>query len=316
MIRCQLSSAQGLVKVLPRPLAWKMEYTSGTPCDSFSLTLPWEGLTREDLRQGAGFSAWRQGEQVFRGVVDEFTVYQDKKGRRCDITGRGMAALLLDNEALSADYATATLEDILRDHVRPYGITAAPAALPPVEHFTVAAGSSEWQVVYEFARYYGGVNPRFDRTGRLVLTPWETGKYLVMDHKTPVTEVVCREKRYGVLSQVVVRDRFRQTAETVGNEEFMARGGRRRQVVTMPGRSHYQAMRYRGDFQIQRSKAKAVEVKVTVAKPFYAWPGDLVELALPGCPCNGRYRVLEAQAALDEGGYRTGLTLGDVDAVL
>lgn len=52
------------------------------------------------------------------------------------------------------------------------------------------------------------------------------------------------------------------------------------------------------------------------AKPFYAWPGDLVELTLPGCPCNGRYRVLEAQAALDEKGCRTELTLGDVDAVL
>ena len=32
-----------------------------------------------------------------------------------------MAALLLDNEALGQDYGTATLEDILRDHVAPMG---------------------------------------------------------------------------------------------------------------------------------------------------------------------------------------------------
>lgn len=49
------------------------------------------------------------------------------------MAGRGMAARLLDNEALGADYQVATVEDILRDHVAPYGIeTVRGAELPPV----------------------------------------------------------------------------------------------------------------------------------------------------------------------------------------
>ena len=38
------------------------------------------------------------------------------------MSGRGMAARLLDNEALSQDYELAAPADILRDHVEPYGI--------------------------------------------------------------------------------------------------------------------------------------------------------------------------------------------------
>ena len=90
---------------------------------------------------------------MFTGVVDECQVEQSGSGSVLELSGRGMAALLLDNEALGEDYGAATMEDILRDHVRPYGIqTAAGANLPPVSPFSVATGRSEWSVVYDFAR--------------------------------------------------------------------------------------------------------------------------------------------------------------------
>ena len=110
---------------------------------------------------------------MFSGVVDECEVNQGTEGLRLEVSGRGMAALLLDNEALGQDYGTATLEDILRDHVAPYGIElAGEASLPAVSPFSVPTGSSEWAVLYEFAQYCGGVCPRFDRAGRLVLEGW------------------------------------------------------------------------------------------------------------------------------------------------
>lgn len=47
--------------------------------------------------------------------------------------GPGNGRRLLDNEALGADYQVATVEDILRDHVAPYGIEIVRGAeLPPV----------------------------------------------------------------------------------------------------------------------------------------------------------------------------------------
>ena len=166
-----MTDAAGRQWLLPQPTAWRMEYTAGIPCDSFWMRCPWEAGSGTRPGDWPRFWAEHEGERVFTGVVDECQVEQSGGGSVLELSGRGMAALLLDNEALGEDYGAATMEDILRDHVRPYGIqTAAGANLPPVSPFSVATGSSEWSVVYDFARYYGGVAPRFDREGRLVLT--------------------------------------------------------------------------------------------------------------------------------------------------
>ena len=128
------------------------------------------------LSQGARFSpqAWLER--------------QGAEGLRLEVSGRGMAALLLDNEALGQDYGTATLEDILRDHVAPYGIElSGEASLPAVSPFSVSTGSSEWAVLYEFAQYCGGVCPRFDRAGRLVLKGWTEVENLAISDATPLT---------------------------------------------------------------------------------------------------------------------------------
>lgn len=298
-------------------LRWKLEYTTGTPCDSFELECPWTGGDEEALSSATEFTATESGETVFRGVVDEFEIITDQRGRRLCLSGRGMAALLLDNEALGMDYQTATAADILRDHVTPYGIQVAGGVeLPAVTGFSVEHGSSEWQVLYQFARYYGGVTPRFDRTGRLVLSPWNKETALLMDDGTPVTALRYRERRYGVLSEVLVRDRTRYAVERVENQRFKARGGRRRQVLTMPGRSSHPAMRYSGEFQIRRSEAQWVRLEVEVPKLFAAWPGELVEVRRTGFGFNGVYRVLEAAVEMDEKGARTSLTMGEADVAL
>lgn len=312
-----LRRAGGQVLDLPPFLSWRIEYTAGSPCDSFEAECPWEGVGREELEEAVEFTALWRGKQVFRGVVDEVRIHEGPFGRRMALAGRGMAALLLDNQAEGAEYGRATIEDILRDHVRPYGIeTGQIAGLPAVEGFAVSRGSSEWQVLYQFARYHGNVMPRFDRQGRLVLAPWDDREVLVVDQTAPVTGMEYRMRRYGVLSEVLVQDRGRLEAERVENRSFLAQGGRRRQVLTMPERSNYLAMRYRGDFQIRRSQARQVEVELTAAEPFYAWPGELVRLERPELDCEGVYRVLEAEVWTDGTGQGTRLTLARPDAVL
>lgn len=312
-----VTTAAGRTFQLPVPLSWELNYTAGVPSDSFWVRCPWQAGQGTDPAEWVRFSAAEAGETVFSGVVDECEVNQGAEGLRLEVSGRGMAALLLDNEAQAADYQTATAADILRDHVEPYGIQVAGGyRLPPVEGFSVASGSSEWQVLYDFARYHGGVAPRFDRQGRLVLSPWQDGERLVIDDKTAVTELVCREKRYGVLSEILVRDKTRQQAERMVNRTFAEQGGRCRRVLTMPGRSGYQAMRYRGEFQLQRSQAERSRLELTVPQRFFAWPGDLVRLDRTGLGCNGVYRVLEAAVELDGQGGRTRLVLGEPESVL
>ena len=308
---------RGVRWTLPNLLSWRLEYTAGVPCDSFWLRCTWDGDNTTRPGDWVAFSAWHEGEQVFAGVVDECEVTVSGQGRVLELSGRGMAALLLDNEALGQDYGSATQGDILRDHVTPYGIIAAPgASLPPVSRFSVAAGSSEWSVVYEFARYYGGVPPRFDRQGRLILSGWEDGTERVVGDTARVSRLVCRDSRYGVLSQVLVRDRWSGQVEAVDNADFLARGGRARRVITMPERSSYQAMRYSGQFQLDRSAAELVRMEAVVPVLFYGKPGDLVRIQRSDWDRNGSWRVVEASVQADEAGGRTRLELAVPDVVI
>ena len=139
---------------------------------------------------------------------------------------------------------------------------------------------------------------------------------MVLDSTVPVTRLVCRDRRYGVLSQVVVRDRYQDWTETVDNPSFQALGGRRRQVITMPGKGQYQAMRYSGQFQLEQSAAERLRLEVEVPKLFFARPGDLVQLAQPDWGRNGQYRVAQAQVGQDERGAWTVLELAPPDMVL
>ena len=305
---------RGVRWTLPNLLSWRLEYAAGVPCDSFWLRCTWDGDNTTRPGDWVTFSAWHEGEQVFAGVVDECEVTVSGQGRVLELSGRGMAALLLDNEALGQDYGSATQGDILRDHVTPYGIIAAPgASLPPVSRFSVSTGSSEWSVVYEFARYYGGIAPRFDRQGRLVLTGWSDSGERVVGDGTAVTALTCRDRRYGVLSQVLVRDRWSGQVEAVDNADFLARGGRARRVITMPERSSYQAMRYTGQFQLDKSASQLQRLEITVAEPFAAWPGDLVRVGRTGWDWNGLYRAAQVTVGMDESGYWSRLELADPD---
>ncbi len=312
-----VTAADGARFQLPVPLAWELTYTAGVPCDSFWLCCPWDQGQQADTLSWTRFTAVEEGRTVFTGVVDECELLWDGKGARLELSGRGMAALLLDNEAVGQDYGTATLEDILRDHVAPFGIQVAQrAALPAVSRFSVAVGSSEWSVLYDFARYHGGVTPRFDAQGRLILAGWTDSENLEVTDATPVTAMTSRERRYGVLSEIWVRDRYRKAVERVSNGEFVRLGGRCRRVMTMPGRSDFKTMRYDGQFQLDKSAAGLRRLEITIPILFYGKPGDLLRLRRSGWEKNGSYRVVEVRVVCDEDGARTVLELADPDVAL
>lgn len=309
-----VTDAAGTRWTLPAPVAWRLEYTAGTPCDSFWLRCLWDRDNQVRPEDWAGFFAEHEGSRVFTGLVDECEVTAGSRGQLLELSGRGMAARLLDNEAMGQDYQSATQADIIRDHVAPYGITVAPGGnLPPVSQLSVTTGSSEWSVVYEFARYYGGIAPRFDRQGRLVLSGWNDSQERVVDDTTPVLSLVRRDRRYGALSQILVRDRWSGRVETVGNAAFQRAGGQARRVITMPTRSSFKAMRYSGQFQLDKSASELYRVEVTVGEAFCVWPGDLVTVQRTGWGWNGRYRAAQVTVGMDGGGYWSKIELAKPD---
>lgn len=305
-----VTDASGTSWELPAAVSWQMEYGIGTPCDSFELRCPWEGGLDTKPRDWVRFYAQQDGTRVFTGVIDECEVSISQQGCFLEMAGRGMAALLLDNEALGQDYQLATLADILRDHVAPYGIeTVSVGQIAPIPSFRVETGSSEWTVLEEFVRAGGGNTPRFDSWGRLVLEQWEDKEQLEIGAQTPVIQMRSTEKRYGVLSEILVRDRYSGAVQRIRQEDFCACGGQARRVLTMPGRAGSGAMRQAGQEQLKRSRREWKQIEVTLPLPFCALPGALVRIERSGFDSNGTYRVANSVSGMDENGYWTRLTL-------
>ena len=147
MMRGELLCWDGRRIRLPDAVEWRFQYGCGTPCDSFQITCLWEPDSGNDLAEAVSFTAEENGERLFTGVVDECERGWDTAGGTLTVAGRGMAARLLDNEALGADYQVATVEDILRDHVAPYGIEIVRGAeLPPVPARGSSASMAAWNV--------------------------------------------------------------------------------------------------------------------------------------------------------------------------
>lgn len=296
---------------LPPFTGWRLRRTGGVPCDSFEGACPWDGGIEPAFDAACRLVVNEEGARRFTGVLDEYELSWDGAGGVLSLSGRGLAALLLDNEALGQDYQAATLADILRDHVEPYAVPVGRVGrLEPAPGFQVSSGSSEWQVLYDFARYHNGVQPRFDVWGSLIVDPDRRGQTVMVDDRTGITAVRFRDKRFGVESEVLVQDRGSLTPQRVVNGEFLAQGGLRRKVYTMPGRSAYQAMRYSGRFQLDRSAEERYRVELTVPGSYFCEPGDRVEVKLTRPALRGSWTALETEAALDETGCRVKVTLG------
>ncbi|MCI8398543.1 MAG: hypothetical protein HFF90_03985 [Oscillibacter sp.] len=293
----QLYTCDHHIYDLPVLLTWTVTHTGSVPCDSFSVSFVYEGDMGEVLEKASGFLAWDQGQIMLRGIVDEYAVELGPGGLTASVTGRGYAARLLDNESRPITYESATLSEILRNHAEPYGVTCREAAdLRAGSVYTVAAGTSQWKALDSFCRTYGGFSPRFTRDGLLLAVPEGDGcRRLTIDAAAPVLSCVLREDRYGVLTEALVIDKTRNASYSVKNQALIDKGGQCRRVIYTPGQSTWAAMRYTGEYQIERSREEERTVTLTLPGSFPAFPGDRVILDLERMGLSGEFRVSEAE---------------------
>ena len=304
-----VTTCDGAVYALPVLLAWELRYTGGEPCDSFSVRCAYEPAMAETLRRANRFRAAEEdGETVFFGVIDEVEAVCDEMGRHLELAGRGMAALLMDNEAEAATYQRASTAEILRRHVAPYGITCG-AYDEVYAPYKVASGSSEWKALSDFTRLCGGFTPYFERDGSLLLTKKRDFPRVVIDGDLPVTALRYRDKRYGVLSEAVIVDRSTRVKQIVKNENFYTRGGRCRRIFYAPAKSGTQAMRYTGAYQIERSAENAETLEVTAAARIDAKPETVVSVSGSALGVTGGFRVKEVVRRFGETGETTALIM-------
>ena len=308
----QIITSDHKTYTLPALLRWEIVYTGSVPCDSYTVTFLYDAAMAEPLHLAAGFAAVEGGDVMLRGIVDEYTVELTAEGLTATVAGRGYAARLLDNESRPLTYQGATLAEIVRNHATPYGIECTQmAAVTANSIYTVAAGSSQWKALADFCETYGGFTPRFQRDGKLLAVPeTDGGRRLVIGAETPVLSCILREDHYGVLTEVLVIDKTRNVSYSVRNQDMIDRGGQCRRVLYTPGQSTWAAMRYTGEYQIQRSREEELAVEVELAGCFLAFPGDVVRLRLEALGIDGEYRVAEAEnRASPETGEVSTLTL-------
>lgn len=314
-MRGRLFTCDHRVYDLPRLLEWSVVHTGGVPCDSYSVTFLFDREQMPYLEKAAGFMGIENGRIVCRGIVDEYTVELGADGMTATLSGRGAAARLLDNESRPVTYENATLAEIIRCHVTPYGIVTREIADVRADSvFTAAAGISQWKVLSDFCRTYGGFLPRFAANGAMLAVPEkDSGKRLVINDDSPVLSCTLREDHYGVLTEALVIDKKNNTSYSVKNPEMIAKGGQCRRVVYTPGQSTWAAMRYTGEYQIQQSRREEKEITVTLPGAFLAWPGDRVALDLKRMGLTGIFRVAETENLCSaRGGMTVTLTLKEV----
>lgn len=307
----ELICFDGTVYRMPNTLSWWVLRTGGVPCDAFSITCLYDGKLREVLPTAYRFAAYEGDTLVLRGVVDSWQAESGTEGLRLTVEGRGMAALLLDNEAEAVEYQGVTLEEILRNHAAPWGITWGDVpALRWAGAYRVESGSSQWKALSGFTGVARGFTPHFTHTGILELRALAgSGESRLLDSSTPVLSCRLREERYGVISEMLVKDKSRGIRHTARNEAFLGRGGSRRQVLYLPAAGNLSAMRYTGAYQIQQSERGKRQLEMTVAGGFAAQPGDVVQVRYWPLDISGSYDVVEADSRGDAGGVTTTLVM-------
>lgn len=309
MLTITLDTYDGQCYQLPMLLEWDLIYTGGVPCDSISVTCLYDESMAAVLPKATHFTAARDGSTMLRGVVDAYEISFSRQGLLVTVEGRGMAALLLDNESEAVTYGTADLTDLLSRHVTPYGIVADIRRSVTGSGYSVTSGSSQWKAVQGFVHRFGGFDPYFDRTGTLVLSPlWGSGDTLLVDDSSPLLSLHKREQRYGVISEVLIQDKVQGIRHRVTNQAFAAQGGQRRHVLYMP-RSTASERRYTGEYQIAQSALEQLEISLSLPFPFAAFPGDRVQLNSQRIGLQGTYEVVESRSRMSADGETTALTI-------
>ena len=302
-------SSSGTETELPPFLSWDVCHGLGEPCDWFEVSFIYYSHQLSKLQSACRFRAEHNGATVFTGVVDEYSISIDEHGSVVTISGRSPAALLLDNELPAASYAALSSESLISSFITPYGISqVVSGAAKTLGSFSVSTGESAWSAVKRFSRYAWGTTPFFTPEGVLILNGRQ-GSNITVDADKDAHAVKLRDERYGIISDVCVKNRVTGASYTVRNEDFIARGGKSHRELTVPKTTGADAARYTAEYQIAESVRGRHLIELTLTKQFACFPGDIIELSSTALGVSGSYRVSASHCWADSFSAGTIVTL-------
>ena len=224
------------------------------------------------------------GELLFEGVVDAARLVTGPEGRTLELEGRSLGSYLLDNEALPASYRGVGLREFGQRYFTAYGIFSYAFDPEGVRgSYVVPKGRSDWEAVSGFVYACTGRYPYLDRSGRLCLLP-RTGRELLLSNREEgglrFLSAEVEEDRSGVLSKVLVRDRYGYYPTGVENPAAAGLSIRSKRYLIPP--SQYEDGREDAPTLIARSMADHRTARATLPGLQQVELGDRLRLDIAG----------------------------------
>lgn len=227
------------------------------------------------LERVVRFAAYQGTALCLAGVIDEYSIALDAQGSLLTFSGRGLAALLLDNEAEAVNYQRTTAEELLQRHARPYGLCCEPCSAA-AGAYIVRGGTSEWKVLEDFAALCG-LHLWLSREGRLSLRGDHAGRTIRLNGR-PIS-LRWRDRRYGVLSEVTVINSKNGVRRSVRNETLCTLGAQCRRMAYVSAQSTAAALAIYGEQQLARSAEQRFQMVAEFAGYLDVDVGEQVRFA-------------------------------------
>ena len=284
-----LTTVDGEVWRLPPLLSWDVVRTDGTACDSAAFTFLYEPNYLSVLKKAHRFRLAEEETTVLCGVVDDFSARVGDSGRLVTLNGRGMGALLLDNQLRAAEFASLQREDAIARFVRPFGITKVQGgAMAPVADFSVTTGMTAWQALCGYCLHSAGCVPRFSADGTLLLDGGRHGAWR-LPGTAAFQGLTYERRRYGVISRQLMLSGSRVAAD-VENAPFIALGGSALRVDKQSGKGIRATWRTAAQ-RVADSMKNAALLTVTLGGRIDCEPGDTVTVEMAEHGITGRFRL-------------------------
>lgn len=304
-----LIDKNGAATQLPEFLSWDVCHGMGEPCDWFEVSFIYYSDRLDELRSACRFRAMHNSAVVFNGIIDEYSISIDEKGSVVTLSGRSYAALLLDNELQAQEYASISSAGAISGFVSPFGISSVvPGAAKTLYAFSVRTGESAWNALKRFCRYAWNTTPFFAKDGTLILNG-RVGNTITVDAAKDAASVSLCDERYGIISDISIRNRVTGASYTASNAQFAALGGKCHREMTVPKTTGADAVRYTAEYQIAESQRGKRCVKLTLTKQFACFPGDRVQLTATKLGVSGTFTVLSSHCWADSLSAGTIVTL-------
>ena len=248
---------------LPTPISMEILMAVDTPAHALSLKIPCIAIG-----ELTDIEVYIDGRLAFAGIVDEqITLFSG--GYKLKIHARSYSALLIDNEAIPANYHTPSLADIYSKHAKPYGIKGFLGENGVCScDFTVKKGVSEWEIIDSFCKSVLKINPTVTNDGFLDVRESKSDKHYSFSNTKQGAIKFCNAKvkyqRYGVVSQVVYK--LSSNSDYIyssPNDSATKRGIRRRRLLNLSSNAP-EFNEYKIKSTIQKSKSNSMEVEITI----------------------------------------------------